>query len=203
MKLHQNPEKLLSDYISEFSDANFYLKFSYHEMRALPSQMVILEDREKELIANVASKFNPRSEEEVSEILLNHGTISGWCKDYCEMNGPSLNRALIYDTLEDQFNCYSDPETCIKKCMSLIQYNRSHKNRQEIQKQFKPLSEEVDYYHNHLLIARETVKAIMLKGAHTLSYRNLKTNIQGLDLNDELSICQLDEFSFAWENNTH
>ena len=169
MKLHENPGKLINDYVNDLQCPE---KWDPVRFASLQSSLVTFEEEDITTLLTIARDNRPDAVKGVHDILIEYGTevsakkfVNSWKS---ERHVLTIVATGIWSALE--------PEACLRKCEDHIIsfYKRRYMDRvQGVKDRIKLLGKQVEEFRNYLLIAENAMHFVALKRASILCKAHL------------------------------
>ena len=195
MKLHENPEKLINDYVNDLQCPE---KWDPVRFASLQSSLVTFEEEDITTRLTIARDNRPDAVKGVHDILIEYGTevsakkfVNSWKS---ERHVLTIVATGIWSALE--------PEACLRKCEDHIIsfYKRRYMDRvQGVKDRIKLLGKQVEEFRNYLLIAENAMHFVALKRASILCKAHLNETALPL-LSNPRSLPLADQEELNWKN---
>ena len=170
MKLHENPEKLIKDYVNDLQCPE---KWDPVRFASLQSSLVTFEEEDITTLLTIARDNRPNAVKGVHEILIEYGSevsakkyVNSW---RCERH---------YLTIIATGNMWNDlePKACLRQCEDHILsfYKRTNWDAvKDVKNRIHSLGKQVEEFQNYLLIAENAMHFVALKRASNLCNAHL------------------------------
>ena len=194
MKLHENPEKLINDYVN---DLQCIEKWDPVRFASLKTSLVTFEEEDITTLLMLARQYRPDAVKGVNDILIEYGTevsakkfVNSWKS---ERHVLSIVATGMCSVLE--------PEACLRNCEDHILSFYKRKNWyaiQDIKDQIKLLGKLVEEFRPYLLIAENAMHFVALKRASILCKAHLNETALPL-LSNPRSLPLADQEELDWK----